>query len=88
MQINVRRRLPNRRASENFSFECNGLCYSATVSRHDDNRLAEIFISNNKPSSQSDVNARDAAVAASLALQYSCPLGVTLDLLTTETEGV
>ena len=49
MQINVRRRLPNRRASENFSFECDGLCYRATVSRHDDNRLAEIFISNNNP---------------------------------------
>ena len=74
MQISVRHRLPDRRASEQFNFECNTLKYTATISRYPDGRLAEIFIANNKPSSQSDVNARDAAVAASLALQHGCPL--------------
>jgi hypothetical protein len=59
--------LPNRRLAESFSFECNGLVNHVTISRFPDGRIAEIFLSNTKPSSQSDVNARDSAVAASLA---------------------
>jgi hypothetical protein len=70
----TRQRLPQRRASESFGLECAGLKYTATVSRFDDGRIGEIFLSNTKPSSQSDVNARDASVAASLALQFGCPL--------------
>jgi hypothetical protein len=69
-----RERLPNRRFSESFAVACAGLRYTATISRFPDGRLAEVFLSNTKPSSQSDVNARDAAVAASLALQFGCPL--------------
>jgi uncharacterized protein YkuJ len=38
-----RERLANRRASENFNFEVNGLRYIATVSFFRDGRLAEIF---------------------------------------------
>jgi hypothetical protein len=71
-----RQRLSDRRASTTFGFECNGLRYTATISRFADGRIAEIFLSNTKPSSQSDVNARDAAVAASLAFQFGCPLDV------------
>ena len=70
----TRQRLPNRRVSWTFAVECSGLAYTATVSRFADGRIAEIFLSNTKPSSQSDVNARDSAVAASLALQFGCPL--------------
>jgi hypothetical protein len=70
----TRMRLENRRASETFSFECGGLRYTATISRFDDRRIAEIFLSNTKPSSQSDVNARDSGVAASLAFQFGCRL--------------
>ena len=66
--MTARERLPNRRASESFTFECGGLRYHATVSYFADGRIGEVFITNIKPSSQSDVNARDAAVAASLAL--------------------
>ena len=69
-----RERLPNRRASTSFSFEVGGLHYTATISRFADGRVAEIFLSNTKLSSQSDVNARDSAVAASLAFQFGCPL--------------
>ena len=49
----VRERLPNRRASKTFAFECNGLHYLATVSQFADGRLAEIFISNAKVGSHS-----------------------------------
>ena len=73
---NNRERLPNRRASITFELELHGLRYTATLSSFSDGRVAEIFLQNYKPGSQSDANARDAAVAASLALQFGCPLHV------------
>ena len=72
--MTARRRLPDRRASISFNFECAGLAYTATFSRFPDGRVAEVFLTNRKASSQSDVNARDAAVAASLAFQHGCPI--------------
>jgi hypothetical protein len=83
----VRNRLHNRRSSENFSFECNGLKYTATVSRYTNGNVSEVFISNNKPSSQSDVNARDAGIAASLALQFGCPLQTLRHALLRDAHG-
>jgi hypothetical protein len=74
--MSARERLPNRRLAETFQLEVGGLRYTCTVGRFLDGRVAEIFLSNTKPSSQSDVNARDAAVAASLAFQFGCPLEV------------
>jgi hypothetical protein len=70
----TRERLPARRASTVFDLELNGLHFTASFSRFPDGRVAEIFLQNHKPGSQSDANARDAAVAASLALQHGCPL--------------
>jgi hypothetical protein len=72
--MSARERLPNRRASTTFELEVHGLRYVASFSRFDDGRVAEVFLQNHKPSSQSDANARDSAIAASLALQYGCPL--------------
>jgi hypothetical protein len=63
-----RRRLPNRRNSTVLEFELRGLRFTASYSCFADGAVAEIFLQNHKPSSQSDSNARDAAVAASLAL--------------------
>jgi ribonucleoside-diphosphate reductase alpha chain len=83
-----RSRLPARRASETFSFEIGGLHYRATVSRFpEDGCVAEIFLSNNKSRSQADANARDAAVAASLALQHGCPLDVLRGALLRDVRG-
>jgi hypothetical protein len=65
-----RQRLPNRRASESFTFELDGLRFTATVSRFDDGRLAELFLNNHKSGNQTDTNARDAAILLSFALQY------------------
>jgi len=65
-----RRGLANRRASITFSFEVGGLAYVATVSRYPDGAVGEIFLSNDKSNSTADVNARDAAIACSLALQF------------------
>jgi len=59
-----RERLSNRRWSETFTLELHGLHYVASFSRFDDGRVAEVFLQDHKPGSQSDSNARDAAVAA------------------------
>ena len=83
----MRERLSNRRASTSFTFECGGLRYHATISHLDDGRIGEVFISNTKPSSQSDVNARDAGVAASLAFQFGCPLDVLRKALLRDSQG-
>jgi hypothetical protein len=65
----IRQRLPNRRASTNFTFQLNGLRFTATVSRFPDGRISELFLNNHKFGNQSDTNARDAAILLSFALQ-------------------
>jgi ribonucleoside-diphosphate reductase alpha chain len=82
-----RERLRNRRRSETFTFELHGLRYLASFSRFDDGRVAEVFLQNHKPASQSDSNARDAAIAASLALQHGCPLDVLRRALLRDAHG-
>jgi hypothetical protein len=73
----ARNRLPNRRPSFTFNFECNGLGYCATFSRFPNGDLAEIFVSNSKAGSHSDSAAKDSAVVAGIALQH----GVSLDVI-------
>jgi hypothetical protein len=69
-----RNRLAARRGCLTIELEVAGLNYTATVGFFADGRVAEVFLQNHKPGSQSDANARDAAVAASLAPQFGCPL--------------
>jgi hypothetical protein len=83
----TRERLPNRRASETFNLECNGLRYTATISRFADGRFAEIFLTNHKAGSQADANARDSAVVCSLALQHGVPLETIRGALLRDSEG-
>jgi hypothetical protein len=66
----MRERLPDRRFSENFTFELDGLRFTATVSHYDDGRISELFLNNHKAGNQTDTNARDAAIVLSFALQY------------------
>jgi ribonucleoside-diphosphate reductase alpha chain len=87
MTAHMRERLPNRRLGETFELELHGLRYTVTISRFADGRLGEIFLQNHKPGSQSDTNARDAAVAASLALQFGCPLEVLRRALLRDAQG-
>jgi len=82
-----RERLPNRRWSETFTLEHYGLHYVASFSRFDDGRVAEVFLQDHKPASQSDANARDSAIAASLALQFGCPLDVLRRALLRDAHG-
>jgi hypothetical protein len=72
--MTVRRRLHDRRASETFIVACAGLQYLATVSRYSDGHLGEIFLAAAKAGSAADTAARDAAIAASFALQHGAGL--------------
>ena len=85
--MSTRARLPNRRAAEHFSFECNGLSYTASIGRFPDGALAEIFISNSKAGSHSDAAAKDAAVVCSIALQHGVPVDVIRHALLRDASG-
>ena len=64
-----------------------GLHYCPSISRFEDGRLDEIFISNHKVGSKSDTNATDAAFAARLALQHGCTLDVLRGALLRDLRG-
>ena len=83
----TRLRLPDRRASTVFSFECTGLHYTASASWFDDGRLGEVFVGNHRPDSHADACAKDAAILASLALQYGAPLDVLRRALLHDSQG-
>jgi hypothetical protein len=82
-----RLRPPNRRPSETFNLQCNGLRYIATISRFPDG-VAEIFLGNHKSGSQADANARDSAVVCSIALQHQVPLDAIRKALLRDGWGV
>jgi ribonucleoside-diphosphate reductase alpha chain len=63
-----RHRLSNRHQCESFTFELDGLRFTASVGRFSDGRVGELFL--NKSGNQSDTNARDAAILLSFALQH------------------
>ena len=85
--MTARRRLPNRRASESFEIDAQGLAFTATVSRFDDGGVAEIFLQNHKAGSAAGINAADSAVVASIALQYGVPLDVIRRALMRDSHG-
>ena len=83
----TRQRLPDRRASIVFAFECNGLRYTATASWFDTGELGEVFVGNHRADSHADACAKDAAILASLALQYGAPLDVLRKSLLRDSQG-
>jgi hypothetical protein len=85
--MTARRCLANRRFSETFNVEAQGMRFTATVSRFEDGALAEIFLSNHRAGSDADANACDAAIVASLALQHGVPLEVIRKALTRNGRG-
>jgi ribonucleoside-diphosphate reductase alpha chain len=82
-----RQRLPNRRGHELVDFEHGGIRYTAGAGRFADGGLAEIFLTTAKRGTAVDVNARDAAVAASLLLQHGCPMDTLRRALTRNSDG-
>jgi hypothetical protein len=83
--IAARERLSDRRASEQIEFACGK--FVVTISRFPDGRLAEIFLTNGKCGSDSDVAARDSAIVCSIALQYGVPPDVIRHALMRDGQG-
>ena len=52
--MTTRQRLPDRRRSELFDFDCNGLRYTCTYSKFENGTIGESFLTNHKANSQSD----------------------------------
>jgi hypothetical protein len=86
--MHMREHLANRRLSESFSFQWNGMCFTATISRFGDGRLAEIFLGNGKAGSHTDAAAKDSAIVASRALQHNVPLATIKHALLRNAHGV
>jgi ribonucleoside-diphosphate reductase alpha chain len=84
----ARNRLPNRRASQNIAFGRDNLNYQMTIGLYPDGRVGEIFLNAEHATSLLDVLAHDAAILASLALQYGAPLSEITHPLRRDAQGV
>jgi hypothetical protein len=82
-----RAQLANRRGCETFEFSHAGNRFTLSLSRFRDGRIAELFISSNQTGSALEAIARDAAITASLALQFGCPLDTLRVALTRDHDG-
>jgi hypothetical protein len=85
--MSARHRLPNRRPSETFEFEVQGLGYTCTFSRFPDGRISELFLSNHKTNSSADVNARDSAITFSIAVQHGADPEIIRRALCRDAQG-
>jgi hypothetical protein len=83
----MRRRLPNRRASETFQLEVGGLRYTCTIARYSDGKIGELFLSNHKSNSAADTNARDAAITFSIAVQHGADVETIRQALCRDSHG-
>jgi hypothetical protein len=72
--MNARNRLPNCRHSENLAVEHEGSFYHLTVGFFPSGEPGEIFLNHERGDSLLDALAHDAAILASLALQYGASL--------------
>jgi hypothetical protein len=72
----VRGRLPNRRSAISSSFERDGARFEMTAGYFPDGRIGEIFLNSDRANSRLDFLTSDAAILASLALQYGAPLEI------------
>jgi ribonucleoside-diphosphate reductase alpha chain len=82
-----RERLPNRRAAETLAFERDRSRYKMTIGYFRDGRPGEVFLTADRPDSLLDVLAHDAAIIASIALQFGCPLDAIRHALKRDSQG-
>lgn len=68
-----RTRLPTRRPSELIDFAFRGRPYILGLSRYHDGRVSEVFIDAPKAATDAGSDARDAAIALSIAFQHGVP---------------
>lgn len=83
----AREQLPQRRLCETISFTLGGLTYQATVGFYSDGRPGEIFLDCAKSGTDAQINARDAAIALSMALQFGASLEAVRGALSRQESG-
>ena len=83
----ARDRLPNRRPAVTTSFERDGARFEMTAGFYPDGRVGEVFLSADRANSLLDFLMSDAAILASLALQYGCPLDEIRHALKSDVRG-
>jgi len=69
----TRETLPNRRFAAGYQYTHGGQSYMAHVGFYPDGRMAELFVTGAKPSTDADTVAREASTLLSFALQYGAP---------------
>lgn len=79
--------LPGRRQADTFDFQHEALKFTASVGRYADGRIGEVFLNCVKLGTAADNNARDAAIAVSIALQHGVPLGTLRHAMTRNADG-
>ena len=79
--------LPDRRRCEIQTVWNNNQKYMVTVGRYQDGRPAEVFIDSSRPCSESVTLADDAAIVASIAIQYNVPLAVLRSAISRNPDG-
>ena len=84
----MRKPLPNRRASETFSFRFQNMDYTVTVGFYDElETIGEVFINGAKSGAQVEAIVRDGAILASLAIQHGVPLETISHAVTRDGRG-
>lgn len=86
--MTARTRLPNRRRGDLVSFEHEGVRYTAQLGYYPNGLAAEVFLDAGKEGSAVNTMAREAAVLASIALQFGTPLKMLRDALPKLADGV
>ncbi|MCA1467234.1 hypothetical protein I6F09_04945 [Bradyrhizobium sp. IC3195] len=72
--MSIRERLPNCRPNETQEFDRDGIHITMTVGFKPDGEIGEVFLNADRLDSMLDVLMSDAAIIASLALQYGVSL--------------
>src|ERR1700731_2067036 len=70
----ARNRLPDRRSAVTTTFHRDGACFEMTIGYYPDGKVGEVFLNADRANSLLDFLMSDAAILASLALQYGAPL--------------
>ncbi|GGI24125.1 TSCPD domain-containing protein [Bradyrhizobium guangdongense] len=69
-----REHLPNRRQNQTLEFERDGIGIRLTLGFRENGEIGELFLNSGRSDSMLDVLLSDAAIIASLALQFGVPL--------------
>jgi hypothetical protein len=82
-----RDRLPDRRSAVSTSFERDGARFEMTAGFYLDGRPGEIFLNADRANSLLDFLMSDAAILASIAMQYGAPLDELRHAMKRDTRG-